>query len=216
MPFPQYPFNLTQTRNQPFYRENGEFVADIPMMCQRNVFPFATIRELDATVLELPYGEQDRLSMLLIYPRRNTTLVNVFNNLRSFDIERIHHELHRYDNTNDYEETEVELYLPKFSIDSDLELRTVLEHLGITDIFDPVKAKLTRMSNQEIYVSRVFHKAIIQVDEVGTVAAAITGGALSFKQSPVEFVFNRPFGFVITDRITHTLLFAGQIRHPLV
>lgn len=154
--------------------------------------------------------------MLLIYPRANTTLTSVFNKLRSFDIERIHNELHRYDNTPDYEETEVELYLPKFSIDSDLELRTVLEYLGIVDIFDPAKANLKRMSNQEIYVSRVFHKAIIQVDEAGTVAAAITGGTLSFKQSPVEFVFNRPFGFIITDRITHTLLFAGQIRHPLV
>lgn len=174
------------------------------------------ISALDATILELPYGEQNRLSMQLIYPRPNTTLTAVFHKLRSFDIERIHHELHRFDNTDDYEETEVELHLPKFSIDSDLELRTVLEHLGIVDIFDPVKAKLTRMSSQnEIYVSRVFHKAIIQVDEVGTVAAAITGGTLSFKQSPVEFVFNRPFGFIITDLTTHTLLFAGQIRHPL-
>lgn len=186
------------------------------MMSQRNTFPFATIGGLDATILELPYGEQNRLSMLLIHPRSNTTLTAVFHKLHSFDIERIHHELHRFDNTEDFEETEVELYLPKFNIDSDLELRTVLEHLGITDVFDPVKAKLKRMSSQEIYVSRVFHKAIIQVDEAGTVAAAIAGGTLSFKQSPVEFVFDRPFGFIITDRITHTLLFAGQVRHPLI
>lgn len=102
------------------------------------------------------------------------------------------------------------------SIDSDLELRTVLEHLGLSDIFDPAKANLSKMSTQPIYVSRVFHKAIIQVDESGTVAAAIAGGTLSFKQSPVEFVFDRPFGFLITDRTTHTLLFAGQVRHPLV
>lgn len=207
---------MTQTRDQPFYRENGEYLAHVKMMTQRNTFPFATISALDATILELPYGEQDRLSMLLIYPRPNTTLTAVFNNLHSFDIARIHHELHRYDNTEDFEETEVELFIPKFSIDSDLELRTVLEHLGIVDIFDPVKAKLTRMSNQEIYVSRVFHKAIIQVDEAGTVAAAIAGGTLSFKQSPVEFVFNRPFGFLISDRITHTFLFAGQVRNPLI
>lgn len=207
---------MTQTRDQPFYRENGEYLAHVPMMSQRSAFPLAMINALDATILELPYGEQDRLAMLLIYPRQNTTLTSVFHKLHSFDIERIHHELHRYDNTEDFEETEVELYLPKFNIDSDLELRTVLEHLGIADIFDPVKAKLTRMSSQEIYVSRVFHKAIIQVDEVGTVAAAIAGGTLSFKQSPVEFIFNRPFGFFITDRITHTLLFAGQVRHPLI
>lgn len=134
------------------------------------------------------------------------------------------------------------LLQPKFNIDSDLELRTVLEHLGLHDIFDPSKAKLSKMSSQPIYVSRVFHKAVIQVDEAGTVAAgknqkhfekktlksffnsfilqpnflAVAGGTLSFKQSPVEFVFDRPFGFLITDRTTHTLLFAGQVRHPLV
>lgn len=199
----------------PFYRENGDFMAEVPMMFQRNTFPLAMINALDATIVELPYGEQDRLCMLLIYPMRNTTLANVFHKLHSFDIEQIHYELHRYDNTEDFEETEVDLYLPKFSIDSDLELRTVLQYLGIVDIFSD-KANLTRMSSQKIYVSRVFHKAIIQVDEAGTVAAAVTGGSLSFKQSPIEIVFNRPFGFFITDRITHTLLFAGQIRHPLV
>lgn len=116
---------MTQTRAQPFFRENGDYLAHVPMMVQRNAFPFATIKALDATVLELPYGAQDRLCMLLIYPRPNVTLTSVFHKLHSFDIEQIHHELHRFDNTDDFEETEVELYLPKFSIDSDLELRTV-------------------------------------------------------------------------------------------
>lgn len=43
----------------------------------------------------------------------------------------------------------------------------------------------------------------------------ISAGTVSFKQTPVELVFNRPFGFLITDRLTKTLLFAGQVRHPL-
>lgn len=206
---------MSNTRLQPFFRESGDYIAHVPMMSQRSAFPFAVINSLDASILELPYGEQDRLSMLLIYPRRNTTLTNVFQKLHSFDIARIHHEIHKFDHSEDFEESEVEVYLPKFNIDSDLELRTVLEHLGIMDVFDPAKANLSKMSSQQIYVSRVFHKAVIQVDEVGTEAAAIAGGTLSFKQSPVEFIFDRPFGFLITDRTTHTLLFAGQVRHPL-
>lgn len=185
-------------------------------MTQRSNLPFATINDLDASILELPYGKENRLSMLLIYPRRNTTLTAVFQTLSQFDIEKIHHEIHKFDNSDDFEESEVELTMPRFNINSDLELRTVLEHLGMTDIFDPKRANLSRMSNQPTYVSRVFHKAIIEVNEEGTVAAAIAGGTLSFKQAPVEFVFNRPFGFLITDRKTNTLLFAGQVRHPLV
>lgn len=186
------------------------------MMYQRNVFPFATISTLDASVLELPYGKENRLCMLLLLPRRNSTLTAVFENLRQFDIAKIDHEIHKFDNTDDYDETEVELTLPRFNIDSDLELRTVFEHLGITDIFDPTKANLSKMSHQPTYISRVFHKAVIQVNEVGTVAAAVSAGSVSFKQTPVEFVLNRPFGFLITDRTTNTLLFAGQVRHPLV
>lgn len=97
-----------------------------------------------------------------------------------------------------------------------MELRTVLEHLGITDAFDPAKANLSKMSKQTTFVSRVFHKAVIEVNEAGTIAAAVSTGSVSFKQTPVEFVFNRPFAFFITDRTTNTLLFAGQVRHPLV
>lgn len=98
-------------------------------MSQRKVLPYTTINELDASILELPYGKEDRLCMLLILPRRNATLAQVFENLRDFNIATINHELHKYDNTNDYDETEIELSLPRFKIESDLELRTVLEEV---------------------------------------------------------------------------------------
>lgn len=211
----QYPFNTTFTTEQAFYRENGEYAGHVPMMYQRSVLPFATINDLEANVVELPYGKEDRLCMLLLLPRRNSSLTAVFDKLKNYNIARITQELHKFDNTEDYEETEIELTLPRFNIDSDLELRTVLEHLGITDIFDPAKSNLSKLSKQPTYVSRVFHKAIIEVNEEGTVAAALSGGTVSFKQTPIEFVLNRPFGFLITERQTNTLLFAGQIRHPL-
>lgn len=52
--------------------------------------------------------------MLLILPRRNSTLTNVFENLRHFDIAKINEEIHKYDNTNDEDDTEVELSLPRY------------------------------------------------------------------------------------------------------
>lgn len=214
--FFQQPFNSSQTREQAFYRESGEYVAHVPMMYQRSVLSFAIIPALGGSVLELPYGKENRICMLLILPRLNSTSADVLENLRNYDIAKINHELHKFDNTDDYDETEVELTLPRFKIDSDLELSTVLQHLGINEIFDPAKANLTKLSKQPTFVSRVFHKAVIEVNEEGTVAAGVAGATVSFKQSPVEFIFNRPFSFLITDRITNTLLFAGQIRHPLV
>lgn len=185
------------------------------MMAQRNTFPFAMINELDASVLELPYGKEDRVCMLLLLPRRNSSVTRVIQKLSNYTIAQINNELHKYDNTEDFEEAEIELTMPRFSIDSDLELRTVFEAMGITDIFDPAQARLSKISRQSVYVSRVFHKAVIEVNEVGTVASAFTGATVSFKQTPIEFVANRPFVYLITDRKTNTLLFAGQVVNPL-
>lgn len=217
----QYPFNVSKTLEKPFYRENGDYLAHVPMMTQKNVFRYVTVASLSATFIELPYGtgnEQNRFAMLLVYPERNT-LTGIFQQLcQTTTMAKIHEELDRHNNNDDDDDDMdvVELTLPKFKIDSDLELRTVFEHLGIVDLFDPTKAKLSKISkdSQYLHVSRVFHKAIIDVDEVGTVAAAVSIAPVSNRIIPKEFVFNRPFAFLITDRVTNTLLFSGQIRHP--
>lgn len=183
------------------------------MMTQKNLIRYAAIKELGASFIELPYGDDDRLAMILINP--NSTLNTVFRNLKQYEIAKLHDEIKK--SVEDDEPDVVDLTLPRFKITSDLELRTVLEHLGISDVFDANKAKLPKISRQQppMYVSRVFQKAIIQVDEIGTVAAAATVGSISNRIIPKEFVLNRPFGFLITDRLTNTLLFAGQVRNPL-
>lgn len=183
-------------------------------MYQRNAFPIAMIADLEATVLELPYGKEDRLCMLLLLPRKGIYLSTTLNKLSTFSIDSISAELHKYDNIEEVEELEVDVYLPRFTISSDFELSPILESMGITDLFHGDVANLTKISKQSTYVSRVIHKAIIEVNEIGTVAAAATGGTVSFKQTPVEFNANRPFGFLIIDRVTSTLLFSGQVRRP--
>lgn len=184
------------------------------MMTQLNNFAYATFDTLNASFIELPYGEDARFCMILIYP--HTTLTEVFKALPQFDIANIHNEIHIED-VDQFGDASFQttVTLPRFNIDSDLELRTVLEHLGIVDIFDGAKASLSKMSTQPSHVSRVFQKAIIEVAEDGTTAVAASSSFTTFSTLPQEFVFNRPFGFLITDRITHTLLFAGQVRHPL-
>lgn len=211
---------MNKTFAQPFYRENGDYLAHVPMMVQKNLFRYAAIPSLSATFLELPYGNDNRFAMILIYP--NGTLTEVFQRLSiTTAVAKLLHEQLDRRNYNDDDDV-VELTLPKFRIDSDLELRTVFEHLGILDLFDPTKANLSKISQPQqqqstnLHVSRVFHKAIIDVDEIGTVAAAVTTAAITNRIIPKLFVFDRPFAFMITDRLTNTLLFTGQVRHPLV
>lgn len=189
-------------------------------MTQKNIFRYVTVPWLSATFIELPYGtDQNRFAMLLIYP--HTTLTGIFQQLcQTTTMAKIHEELDKHNNNDDDDDDMdiVELTLPKFKLDSDLELRTVFEHLGIVDLFDPTKAKLSKISRESsnLHVSRVFHKAVIDVDEVGTIAAAVTIAPVSNRIIPKEFVFNRPFAFMITDRVTNTLLFSGQIKNPKV
>lgn len=202
---------MNKTIERPFYRENGEYIGHVPMMMQENQLRYTSISTLGASFIELPYNTENRYSMLLIYT--NSSLASVFRNLRQFDIAKIHAEIQKSNDDDDLDD--VKLTLPKFKIDADLELSTVFKYLGVIDIFDAAKANLSKMSRQKLHVSHVFHKAIIEVNEVGTVAAAVTTAPLSNRNIPKEFVFNRPFGFLITDQFTNTLLFAGQVRYPI-
>lgn len=74
-----------------------------------------------------------------------------------------------------YEDDEVEIYLPRMRITSDFTLNVVLEQMGLVDIFDANKADLKGIAKYGPYLSRIIHKAKIEVNEEGTVAAAITG-----------------------------------------
>lgn len=199
---------------QPFYDEVGNFIENVPMMYQVGAFSAAGIPALNATVVELPYGIENRLCMLILLPYKTRQLSSVFDKLGDFSIQMIIDELHKYDQVDDPDENEVEISLPRFSISSDLNLNTVLETMGITDLFSSDRANLSKMSKELTFVSSVIHKAIIEVNEVGTEAAAVAGGTVSFKQHPSTFNCNRPFGFLIVERLTNTLVFSGQVRQP--
>lgn len=215
--FFQYPFDVNDTKPQPFYHENGKFLGYVPMMTQQNSFAYIHDGTLNATIVELPYGHDARFTMLLIHP--HSALTAVFDRLQQIDVAKIHLELHR-DDVDEFGDSadgiQTMITLPKFTIDTDLELRSILRQLGIVDIFDGAKANLPKMSQHVSHISNVVHKTGICVDEVGSVASASTTTFIAFSSLPQHFVFDRPFAFLITDRITHTLLFAGQVRQPIV
>lgn len=181
------------------------------MMTQQNPFRYANFDRLNASFVELPYGDGDRLAMLLIVPYANSKISKILPNLSHFDIEKIHKELYKYEDVGD-----VIINLPRFKIDSNIEFRSILQHLGIVDIFDRSKAQLSKMSKEPTFISHVYQKAILDVNEIGTVASASSyANAVDFAY-PLEYNLDKPFGFMITERSTHTLLFAGQVQNPLL
>ena len=112
---------------------------------------------------------------------------------------------------------DVEVHLPRFKLEIKYELNSLLESLGMTDIFSQVRADLSGISPVKgLFVSKVIHKSYVEVNEEGTEAAAATGDVLVVKRLPIraQFVANHPFLFFIKHFRTNTLLFCGKLASP--
>ena len=97
----------------------------------------------------------------------------------------------------------VDLSLPRFDVDSEMDLIGMLENMGIHDVFDPQAADLSNLvKNVQAYVSSATHAARVKIDEEGCEAAAFTVMMLKatgfFQEEPMEFKVDRPFAFAIT------------------
>lgn len=121
----------------------------------------------------------------------------------------------------EFEYQEVVLKLPKFDCRPDeINLKDVLSQMGMTDAFVFTVGDFSGMDGipNWIYLHWARHKAFVSVDEHGTEAAAATaigGGGGGYPTTPeIEFIVNRPFIFLIRDRVTGTILFMGRILDP--
>jgi serpin B len=111
--------------------------------------------------------------------------------------------------------------LPKFEVEYGAKrLNGVLKKLGMETAFDPYEANFSGIADtapRNLYISYVDHKAIVEVSEEGTEAAAVTVvgvGTTSVGPTPLSFVVNRPFFFEIRDDRSGSVLFMGKILNP--
>ncbi|XP_052594830.1 serine protease inhibitor A3N-like [Peromyscus californicus insignis] len=110
-----------------------------------------------------------------------------------------------------------ELYMPKFSISTDYCLEKILPQLGIRKVFS-TQADLSGITGaKDLSVSQVVHKAVLDVAETGTEAAAATGVKFVFLSAtldPFILSFDRAFLMIIFDTNTQTPLFLAKITNP--
>ncbi|XP_024660849.2 leukocyte elastase inhibitor-like [Maylandia zebra] len=195
------------------FRLNKNDTKPVKMMQQKSKFPFATIPEANCKILEMPYKGND-LSMLIFLPNDiedDTT-----------GLEKLEKEL-TYQNFVDWTRpdmmspNEVDVKLPRFKMEEKYDLEKILTNMGMENAFDIYKRDFSGMSPaNDLIVSKVVHKALVDVNEEGTEAAAATGVDMEVRSItiPAEFVADHPFIFFIRHKPTKSILFVGRYCSP--
>ncbi len=112
---------------------------------------------------------------------------------------------------------EVRVSLPRFKMEETYDMKSLLISMGMEDLFDGQKVNLSGMSpNNDLVVSKVVHKAFVEVNEEGTEAAAATRVGVQFRCLRIPQVFNadHPFLFFIRHNPTKSILFYGRFCSP--
>jgi len=110
------------------------------------------------------------------------------------------------------------LKIPKFKVEGNLDNPIeFLKSKGMTDVFSEA-ADLSAIG-KKLFVEEIIHKAVIEVDEEGSKAAAVTVIAMPatsayVKEQPpeIDFIADVPFMFIIRDRVSGTIIFMGQVN----
>jgi serpin B len=203
-------FDKKATRPAPF--TSGGKTFDVPTMVQKQLAGFA---EHDGVqVLSLPYksGTGARLSMLVLLPAKPDGLPALESTLATKGVG---------DWIKDLQKHEVQVFLPKFKLESSLSLKDNLGALGMKSAFDcspHTTADFSGMDGaRDLCISAVVHKAFVDVNEEGTEAAAATAvvviRASAVMQTPV-FRADHPFILAIVDDASKSILFMGRVNDP--
>lgn len=202
------PFLEASTHQRLFHKSDGSTIS-VPMMAQNNKFNYTEFTTPDGheyDILELPY-HGETLSMFIAAPFEKDVPLSAITNI-------LDAELIRQWKSNMTRLPRL-LILPKFSLETEVDLRGPLEKLGMTDIFSSTQADFTSLSDQEqLSVAQALQKVKIEVNESGTVASSSTAILVSARMAPTEMVLDRSFLFVVRHNPTETILFMGQLMEP--
>jgi serpin B len=202
------PFDKTDTSLQPFHLA-GNRPCDGPLMHH-----FDHIRYMDNAqfqAVELPYRNYG-FSMVILLPRKTDGCGELEQRLTP---ELLANAL------SQMKPQEVEIFLPRFKLQSSLRLDTALAAMGMPDAFKPAKADFSGIDGtRSLFISGIFHQAVGDVNEEGTEAAAATAVAmmaLCIEEPPPPppiFRADHPFIFFIRDTQSGSLLFIGRLADP--
>lgn len=199
-------FDEAKTQKEDFFLPEGNTV-EVDMMSTSGNFSYYSGKNFQAA--RLPYG-RDKIAMYIFLPHENVSLDSFIANLNQTSHEEY---INRFRPIGD-----LPIKLPKFKVEYGVKrLNSVLEKLGMGIAFNPYAANFSGIAStapENLYISYVDHKAVVEVNEKGTEAAAATAVGIGITSVPPSFIVNRPFFFEIRDDRSGSILFMGKIINP--
>jgi serpin B len=205
-------FEVSRTKSTPFHVTRTT-TKDVPMMNDTG----GSYRYADqggVRIIELPYKGNDA-SMILLVTDAVDGLPALEQTLTAAELDRWIRAMKR---------ERVDVSLPRFEIDPafSISLRDTLQALGMRLAFDKVNADFTGIANPKdprdrLFISEVFHKAVVKLDEDGTEAYAdssVFSARGAIEDPPQVFCADRPFLFILRDTRTGMILFMGRVADP--
>jgi len=195
-------FKVEDTKEDDFFLIDKN-IKKVQMMANNKKYEY--YKGDDFQMIRMPYG-RGKAAMYVLLPNEGTG-INDFTNSLSRDL------LNKY--ISESMSTEVMLEFPRFNIEYGAKsLVEPLKNLGMVNAFSAEKADFSSIAPL-MFISQIEHKAIIEVNEEGTVAAAASSLGMGVTAvRPVEFIVNRPFILLIRDDRTGNILFMGKILKP--
>jgi serpin B len=195
------PFHPAQTRESDF-RVSDTMTVKVPLMHHDSGFRY--MRSRDAIGLDMPYKTR-KLSMIVLLPPEGRTLADLEKTLTAANLEKW---------VDAMTLGRVIVTLPKFTTASQFSLKRALSMLGMPLAFSKDADLSGITGRRNLYVSEVVHEAFVDVNEVGTEAAAATGVVGRLESTAPLFIANRPFVFLIRDNRNGSVLFLGRVMNP--
>lgn len=199
------PFEESLTEDGVFYGLDGEEIIN-PMMSLGSDSSFPYYLGDGFQVVELPYvGGQ--VSMVVLLPDAGK--------FKEFEASLNSEKLNRIINELSYQP--MFLKFPKFEYETEISLATILAQMGMPSAFNSTADFSGMTGDKDLFISDIFHKAFVSVDEEGTEAAAATAVVMTLTaapENPLHLDVDRPFLFLIRDIQTSSILFMGRVVEP--
>jgi len=200
-------FEKALTSEQPFHLLGGQ-KKPVQMMTQSGNYLYHRGNKFQA--VSLPYGKGG-VSLYLFLPDEGSSLDEF---LKGFSFQKWEELI------KNFRDTPGEVKLPRFKLDYEKTLNDPLKAVGMGVAFNQREADFSGIRpERDLYISQVKHKAVVEVNEEGTEAAAATSVGIAITsvrepREPFSFVADRPFLMAIRDSRTGAILFMGAVMEP--